>query len=96
MMIDPIRMNCASCVWWKREGARLATATRDPSCAQDVGTCHAHSPVPFQIDAVFPVTIWPTTHESRFCGDWQGISGGSGDGGERIIAFPSPANRIAA
>jgi hypothetical protein len=49
---------------------------------------------------MFPVSVFPVTHESRFCGSWEPIDDGAPDpdDGERIIAFPlaRPANKIAA
>lgn len=96
MMIDPIRMNCATCIWWKRQGAQLAIATRDPSCPRDVGVCHAHGPSVGQFTPDFPVSLFPRTHETRFCGEWQGMDY-DGGGGERIVVpFPPQAVRDAA
>ena len=98
MMYDPIEQTCATCVWWERSGARLANAERDPSCSGSTGTCQVRGPqvVGGRFDN-FPYTVFPQTHESRFCGEWEGMvpPGGDGDGGERVIAFPT-ANRIAA
>lgn len=92
--------NCASCHWWSRMGPRLANASRDPSASGDCGTCQVHAPVVVPGDGSFPVSMFPVTHESRFCGDWRlGREGGSGpDGGERVMIFPlgGTANSIAA
>lgn len=98
MMIDPIHMNCATCIWWKRQGPQLANAKRDPSCAKDTGTCQVHAPtVVLQGNEPLPVSMFPRTHETRFCGDWQGTGYGGGDDGERIVVpFPPAANRVAA
>lgn len=96
MKHDPIRMTCSNCIWWKRQGAQLAIAERDPSCPKDVGVCHARCPSVGQFTRDFSVSLFPRTHETRFCGDWQGISY-DGDGGERIVVpFPPQAARAAA
>lgn len=90
---------CATCIWWERMAPRLANAARDPSARYEVGTCQARSPVVIQGNSPFPVSMFPETHESRFCGDWEGEGDfDDGDGGERIIAFPlnRPANKVAA
>lgn len=88
--------SCATCIWWERKGPRLANASRDPSAAHDTGTCQAHAPIVVQGNSPFPVSMFPVTHESRFCGDWEGeYQGGDSDGGEKVIAF-STANRVAA
>lgn len=97
MIHDPIDQTCATCIWWNRCGPRLANAERDPSSSARVGTCELHPPaVVSGTHDNFPYTLYPQTHESRTCGSWHGvIDGGDGDGGERVIAFPT-ANRIAA
>lgn len=81
---------CATCAWWVRKGPRLAEATRDPSAAADTGTCQAHAPVVLQGNTPFPVPLFPTTHESRFCGEWAPAAGGGG-GGETVIPFTRAA-----
>lgn len=79
---------CATCIWWERQGPRLANAVRDPSASPATGTCQVRAPVVVQ-GGGFPVTLFPVTHESRFCGEWEGLDeGGDGDGGERVITFP--------
>ncbi|WP_242186557.1 hypothetical protein [Sphingomonas sp. CARO-RG-8B-R24-01] len=89
MMGKSVDQSCATCGWWERCGPKLANATRDPSSGYDLGTCQLHAPVVIQGDAPFPVSMFPQTHESRFCGDWEARQGGGGgDGGERIVAFP--------
>ncbi len=86
MMIDHPEQNCGSCVWWERGGPRLANAERDPSCPAGVGTCQLRAPVVIQGNSPFPVSMFPQTHESRFCASWDGVEygGGDGDGGERV------------
>ncbi|MEH3122416.1 MAG: hypothetical protein PGN16_10640 [Sphingomonas phyllosphaerae] len=88
---------CATCTWWQRMGPRLANASRDPSASFEEGTCQAHAPV-VQAAQTFPVSVFPVTHEDRFCGDWKARDGGGPDGDERIIAFPltPTANKVAA
>ncbi|WP_267378098.1 MULTISPECIES: hypothetical protein [unclassified Sphingomonas] len=50
-----------------------------------------------QGNSAFPVSMFPRTHETRFCGDWQGSTYGGGDDGERIVvAFPTAVSRAAA
>lgn len=92
--------NCSTCIWWERMGPRLSNASRDPSSPSDCGTCQARAPVVVPGSGQFPVSMFPVTHESRFCGDWEGMGEGAPDpdDGERIIAFPlaRPANKIAA
>lgn len=90
---------CATCYWWERMGPQLAAATRDPSCTAEIGTCQVHAPVVVSADGSFPVSVFPRTHQSRFCGDWRpSVGAPDGDGGERIVAFPlgGAANKIAA
>lgn len=97
-MICP-EQTCATCIWWERQGPRLANASRDPSAAVDVGTCQSRSPVVIQGNSPFPVSLFPTTHESRFCGEWEGVGDtDDGGGGETVVPFrmPPPANKIAA
>jgi len=98
MIHDPIAQTCGTCVWWNRSGPRLANAERDPSSGNNLGTCELHPPVVVggRFDN-FPYTVYPQTHTSRTCGSWRGVEdSGDGDGGERVIAFPAAANRIAA
>ncbi len=84
-----LAQTCATCVWWRRQGPKLSKAVRDPSAARDTGTCQLHAPVVVQMHSAFAEALFPVTHESRFCGDWDGVDeGGGGDDGECIIAFP--------
>jgi hypothetical protein len=88
MMISHPEQNCGSCIWWERQGARLAEGERNPASPITVGTCQFHPPA-IQYHPEFPLTVFPQTHESRFCGSWEGVEeGGGGDGGEKVIAFP--------
>jgi hypothetical protein len=98
MLMDHPEQNCASCIFWKRMGPRLSNAMRDPSAAADTGTCQAHAPIVVEGNSAFPVSMFPTTHESRFCGDWEGQAhpGPDGDGGERVVPFPTASARVAA
>jgi hypothetical protein len=93
--MGPIGRNCASCVWWQRQGPQLSKAVRDPSSPPSQGTCQVHAPVVVQSTGAFPVSMFPVTHEARSCGDWQGRGEGGGpDGGETVVPFPT--SRIAA
>lgn len=97
MMHDPVRRNCATCVWWERQGPQIATALRDPTCPRDTGICQRHSPIVAQPVDGIAAPLFPRTHETRFCGDWQGQPHGSGpDGGERIASAVTPIRRQAA
>lgn len=90
--------SCATCAWWTRKGPRLASASRNPAAAESTGTCQAHAPVVAQVlggGRPLPVSVFPETHESRFCGEWRAIGGG-GDDGERVLPFSPPARRAAA
>lgn len=95
-----LEQSCSNCLWWERMGPRLANASRDPSSPHDCGTCQLRAPVVVPSDTMFPVSVFPVTHESRFCGSWEPSDDGAPepDDGERIIAFPlaRPANKIAA
>lgn len=82
MMCARSDRTCATCQWWERKGPRLANAVRDPSAHNDTGTCQAHAPMVVQATA-FPVSLFPVTHETRFCGEWQGVDEGGG-GGEKV------------
>ncbi|USU06918.1 hypothetical protein NF699_09735 [Sphingomonadaceae bacterium OTU29LAMAA1] len=55
-----------------------------------------HAPVVVQGNSPFPVSMFPVTHETRSCGEWQGIGSDGPDGGETVIPFPTPSTRIAA
>lgn len=86
---------CATCRFWSRQGAEIANAIRDPGCPDDEGTCEAHAPVPVAVEAGthgasarWSVPLFPRTHETRSCGEWEPREGGGGDDGERIIVFP--------
>ena len=90
-MLTGCARSCATCAWWERMGPRLANATRDPSAMPETGTCQVHAPVVVP-GGGFPLSLFPVTHQSRFCGECQAIgTGGGGDDGERIIAFPVPS-----
>lgn len=86
---------CATCAWWRRQAPCLSAAIRNPFMPDDEGTCHRNAPA-VVTDSGLAVSLFPTTHESRFCGQWKAAPEGGGDGGERIVPFPAPANRIAA
>lgn len=87
--------NCSTCIWWERMGPKLANAVRDPSASEQVGTCQVRAPIVVQGNSPFPVSMFPETHESRFCGDWEGLGDyDDGDGGERVVPFA--INRLAA
>jgi hypothetical protein len=95
-MLTGCDRTCATCGFWHRMGPRLANATRDPLASQAIGTCQRHAPTVADY-AHIPASIFPETHESRFCGDWQRRpEGGGGDGGERVVAFPTLPQRAAA
>lgn len=98
MLTVPAANSCASCRHWRRMGPKLANAQRDPSAAQDEGTCERRAPSVVQGNAAFPVSMFPVTHESRGCGEWRGKAhpGPDGDGGERVVPFPGAPARIAA
>jgi hypothetical protein len=104
MLIASATNSCATCRHWRRMGPRLANAQRDPSAAQDEGTCERRSPSVVQGNSPFPVSMFPVTHESRGCGEWVARTGTGGgpDGGERVgqieAAHPNvtPFRRIAA
>lgn len=95
MMMDHPEMSCATCIWWQRSAPKLANAKRDPAAGLHNGICQSRPPIVVSFSP-FPLTLFPETHESRFCGEWEGrsVNGGDGDG-ERVIAFPV-ANRVAA
>jgi hypothetical protein len=89
-MLTCAEQTCATCHWWRRKGPRIADAIRDPSCPSDTGTCELHAPAVFQVAPTMCAPLYPTTHETRRCGDWRGKDGaGGGDGGERVVSFPS-------
>jgi hypothetical protein len=99
MLTERSANSCASCRHWRRMGPRLANAQRDPSAAQDEGTCERRSPRVVQGNSPFPVSMFPVTHESRGCGEWVARTGAGGpDGGERepTATTVTPFNRIAA
>lgn len=96
MLMGCVSRNCGSCMWWERQGPQLSRATRDPSAAIDTGTCQIHAPVVVQGNSPFPVSMFPVTHETRCCGDWQGIVSDDPDGGETVVPFPTAQGRIAA
>lgn len=87
-MIDPAH-TCATCIWWKRSAPKLACAIRDPSASAKVGICHLNPPVVVQAVSAFPVTVFPETHESRFCGYWTEVDnfGGPGGGERKVVPF---------
>lgn len=98
-MSEANSMSCASCAWWRRGGAALAEAARDPSASQFTGTCHLATPM-VVATAFGAKSYWPVTHESCFCSDhvWhvtdaefddRGISEESRRPAE-VIRFPSP------
>ncbi len=62
---------CATCFWWQRSAPKLANAKRDPSARTDVGICQLRAPVVVQVSGGFAVSLYPETHESRFCADWK-------------------------
>lgn len=80
---------CATCVWWKRAAPKLANALHDPSASPQVGTCHLNPPVVVQGNSAFPVTLFPETHETRFCGHWSDTEhlGGPDDGERTVVPF---------
>ncbi|MDQ0249213.1 hypothetical protein J2W22_001260 [Sphingomonas kyeonggiensis] len=84
-MPDP--RTCAACAWWKRSAPKLANALRDPSASEVVGVCHLNPPVVVQGNAAFPVTLYPETHESRFCGSWRDASDGPTGGARTVVEF---------
>lgn len=87
---------CATCAWWRRQAPCLSSATRSLAVPYEEGTCHRNAPAVVN-NGGLAVSLFPTTHESRFCGQWTAQpTGGGSDDGERVIAFPPPANRIAA
>jgi hypothetical protein len=96
MLMGCVGRNCGSCAWWERQGPQLSKATRDPSAAADTGTCQVHAPVVVQGNSPFPVSMFPVTHETRSCGEWQGIGSDGPDGGETVVPFPTASTRIAA
>lgn len=104
MLTDRAAHSCATCRHWRRMGPKLANAQRDPSAAQDEGTCERRSPSVVQGNSPFPVSMFPVTHESRGCGEWVARTGAGGgpDGGERVghgradDATVTPIRKIAA
>ena len=66
-----LNRTCAGCAWWERSAPKLANATRDPSASAYVGVCQRHAPVVVQVSGGFAVSLYPETHETRFCGDWR-------------------------
>lgn len=104
-MLSSCERRCATCRFWNRQGPEIANATRDPRCPPDEGTCEAHTPTPVAVEAGcatasarWSVPLFPRTHETRSCGEWEPRDDDGGDDGERIIVFPirRPAVRIAA
>ena len=79
LMAHPAK-NCATCVYWQRLGPQLANAKRDPGAGEGTGTCQARSPAVVNSEH-FPVSMFPQTHESRFCGEWEGTLARPDDGG---------------
>lgn len=67
--MTPLDRECGNCRFWcdYQSGASLGT-----------GTCHRHAPVvPLHIPAKAAWEthgVWPLTHESASCGDWEAKS----------------------
>jgi hypothetical protein len=90
---------CATCRFWERQGPPLATAIRDPRTPADQRVCQSRAPVVVVEQGRMTMSLFPLTHETRYCGDWMPVEvDGGPDDGERVIAFPlgRAANRIAA
>ena len=107
MLTNCSERRCATCRFWNRQGPQIANAIRDPRAPSDEGTCEAHTPVLVLVaagsegtaTARWPVPLFPRTHETRGCGEWEPAQGGGGgDDGERVVAFPfdRAASRVAA
>lgn len=83
-----IRACCGNCRWWEPQAPSLATATERYSVSPGVGACHARAPVVFnQGPGLSPqeVTLFPETHQDRFCGDWDApVEDDDPDDGEEV------------
>jgi hypothetical protein len=86
---------CGTCRWWVRQGPPLSNAILDPRVHVDEGTCQAHAPFVVE-QSMMAISVFPQTHETRFCGDWCPTDTGGGGGGDRVVRFPAPTHRIAA
>jgi hypothetical protein len=91
-MTAPTGEACASCIYWQRKGHETAAATIDASGPADVGTCHFYPPRVADVGP-FAAGMWPRTHESRWCGEWEGPEP---DDGERasdtnVVPFQAAA-----
>jgi len=87
---------CATCCWWDKGGARIASADTNPQMRSDVGVCCADPPKLIPITQFRSEGVFPVTHASRFCGAWEPDTGDGGGGGERqgggtVISFDRSA-----
>jgi hypothetical protein len=62
---------CETCCWWDQGGARLASAAVDPGAKPDVGVCCVDPPRLMQVTEYWSEGVFPSTHASRFCAEWQ-------------------------
>jgi hypothetical protein len=82
--MTPLRARrCETCAWWCQAMPAIAAATRDAAARPDLGTCQVMPPITLRLG--MDVAAWPTTHASRFCGQWKPRGeGGDPDGGETM------------
>ncbi|QTH21969.1 hypothetical protein HRJ34_00045 [Rhizorhabdus wittichii] len=85
---------CADCVHWDRGGASIATATRDPSVGPDIGTCCVMPPQLARSGPYWATAIYPQTHASRFCGEWEPIPDNGGGGEHEPLPEAQPTNVV--
>lgn len=82
---------CGNCRWWTLNGAERSMMARDPQAQGNTGTCQSNSPWPLLTPSGQPVSLFPTTHASRFCGNWEPRDSTEGDG-DTVIPFPRAAS----
>lgn len=81
---------CGDCVHWDSGAPAIASAIKDPAVAPDLGTCCVMPPQISRAGPFWATALFPQTHASRFCGEWEAIPDDPGGGEEQPV--PKPDN----
>lgn len=85
---------CETCRWWDDDGAQFANATREVAPVRGVGTCEVNPPQSVVLQNGLIISVFPTVHGDRVCGQWTALIDGPGDGersGGEVVPLRSAA-----
>lgn len=84
---------CDTCAFWRQGAPTSAIAWVNPLAAADIGSCEARPPaiVPTKW---FAVSMFPQTHASRGCAEWERVDDDDPGGGESVQPIEGEHNVI--